>query len=191
MQRRLGNPNLVPVSYWKGEVVMTRAGRAWSAGLSSLVVVACVGSAGCSRDADPTTTETGRASARGQAQQRLQTLYPGTRIDQGDRAWSRVYGAGMTTGATPLDASERFRVDHAPAFGVPADELVPRDAFGRFAGNASLPGVPLMYDRQSGQHRFTLYRYGQMKAGVPVHGAGMQTLVRNAATNPVVWAAAP
>src|SRR3954447_10906338 len=162
MQRAFGNSSRVSVSNRKGVDMASRTGRVWLGWLSSLVVVACVGAAGCSRDADPTVAETGRASARAQALQRLQTAFPGARVDQGDRLGSRVYGAVMSSGATPLDASERFRTDHADAFGVRPDELMPQDQLGRFAANASLPGIGLMYDRQTGQHRFWLYRYGQI-----------------------------
>jgi hypothetical protein len=45
-----------------------------------------------------------------------------------------------------------------------------------------------MYDQRTGQPKFWLYRYGQTAGGVPVFRGGLLTLVRNDASNAVVWA---
>ena len=49
-------------------------------------------------------------------------------------------------------------------------------------------GVGLMYDSNTGKPKFRLYTYEQQRDGVPVFRAGLRTLVREDADNPVVWA---
>ena len=165
-----------------------RVGCVRLAGISVLALGACLANTGCSKDGGPASPDATRTTVSGLALQRLQTTFPGVHVDRPDDGPTRIYGAAMTTGATPVDASERFRSDHADALGVRPDELVQQDLRGRPMANATPPGIGLMYDRQTGQYKFWLFRYGQVNGGVPVHGAGLQTLVRNAGTNPVVWA---
>ncbi|MHC4870197.1 MAG: hypothetical protein ACYTE2_11085, partial [Planctomycetota bacterium] len=59
---------------------------------------------------------------------------PGERI-------GRVYGNVFSTGASPVASAERFRLEHAEIFGIPADELVLE---GPFADKRAVQ--PIMWD---------------------------------------------
>jgi hypothetical protein len=170
---------------------MTRAGDRGRKGRLGFWACAAVAlAAGCSTDG-PTPPQNGGAGevarATSQALQSLKAAFPGVRVDGSGARSSRIYGAQMTTGANAAEAAERFRQDHAAALGVQPDELVLQDLQGRPLTNASPPAIGLMYDRKTGQHKYWLYRYGQWKSGMPVHGGEVRTLVRNAPGNPVVW----
>ncbi len=115
---------------------------------------------------------------------------------QGSRL-RRVYGV-VATGSSPDAAAERFRRSSAAAFGVDPGDLAPangrRTAKSRVTGQLSSPttaaaaGIGLMYDPDTGSHKFRLYSYEQQLDGIPVFRAGLRTLVRQDAENPVVWA---
>jgi hypothetical protein len=96
---------------------------------------------------------------------------------------TRVYGGVMATGITPDAAAAAFRSGYAQALGTRADELqaVPQ------AGPAPLG---LMTDRNTGRSKFWLYRDAQVRGAIPVYRGELRMLIKNEATNPVVWAAA-
>lgn len=48
-------------------------------------------------------------------------------------------------------------------------------------------GVGLMFNPATGTYKFRLYTYQQQRAGVPVYGGGLRTLVRTDGEHPVVW----
>jgi hypothetical protein len=72
-----------------------------------------------------------------------------------------------------------------------ASDLVADDGAtsGRAGAAGAAQGFGLMYDAQTGQPKFWLFRHKQNKDGVPVYHAGLHTLVRNDRHNSVVWAA--
>jgi hypothetical protein len=119
----------------------------------------------------------------------LRQAFPNARVDQKANQLARVFGSKLAAGRTPLEAAERFRLDHGDALGSAPDDLEPEELQeGRPVPAASPRGIGLMYDPATGQHKFTLFRYGQKRAGVRVFDAGLRTVVRNGSDNAVVWA---
>ncbi len=121
--------------------------------------------------------------------QGVQTSFPSAKRTGAAGGVTRLYGPALATGASADESAEQFRKRYVADMGIQDGELVPRsDRQAKAAASAS-PAVGLMVDRTTGQPKFWLYRYTQNKAGVPVYGAGLRTLVRNDAKNEVVWAA--
>ncbi|MFH0982403.1 MAG: hypothetical protein V2A79_12810, partial [Planctomycetota bacterium] len=118
------------------------------------------------------------------ALEQLQADFPAVRVYQEGARISRLYGTPFAYGATPEEAVDQFRVNHADVFGVAPDELVLRSTL---RGGADTQ--PVMYDPETGRYKFTLVRYAQYKAGIPVFQSELGVLVRNAADFPVVLAA--
>lgn len=102
----------------------------------------------------------------------------------GDRI-GRVYGNVFSTGASPIESAERFRLEHAGIFGVTPDQLVLE---GPFPDKNHLQ--PILWDPKLGDYRFYGVYYAQKVQGVPVHGGVLKLLVRNEPGFPLVLAAA-
>jgi hypothetical protein len=122
----------------------------------------------------------------------IRAQFPSARTDGSAGAVVRLYGNSLATGSAPAEAADNFRQAYAAAMGLPASDLVASDvavATGRAGAASSAPGIGLMYDSQTGQPKFWLYRHKQTKDGLPVYRAGLHTLVRNDRNNAVVWAA--
>jgi hypothetical protein len=172
------------------------AGKQARIGLSSVVLtVLSVGIAGCVGGGDGGRNE-GEGADPGVAKltAALSAAFPGSRSDIVPGGLARLYGPALSTGATGLEAAERFRQSYSAAVGAGPSDLVPEDALPGAApagvaagGGAAARGIGLMYDQRTGQPKFWLYRYGQRAGGVPVFRAGLLTLVRNDASNAVVW----
>ncbi|HLV66979.1 MAG TPA: hypothetical protein VKY73_14255 [Polyangiaceae bacterium] len=119
----------------------------------------------------------------------MEPSHAGARVESHGTRISRLYGAELAIGNTPAAAAERFRAEHATALGLPAAELVPQVLRDGAAVAASTPSpLGLMWNPKTKTYKFWLYRYGQVKDGLPVHGSTLLVLVRNGGTNPVVWA---
>lgn len=107
---------------------------------------------------------------------------------RGDRI-ARLYGPAMAEGATTDAAAEAFRAKAAGVLGAVAGDLQPAGASGvRAAGAQEAQPIDLMVDKATGKAKFKLYRYAQVRGGIPVYGAGLATLVKNSGNNPVVSA---
>jgi len=127
----------------------------------------------------------------------LRAAFPQGRVDVTTGGVAHLRGAGLGSGTTPAAAADAFRQAYARVLGAGANDLVPRDphqgrrpsgwTVGAPSGGA-MKGVGLMYDQTTHQPKFWLYRFGQTAGGVPVHRAGLSALVRNDASNAVVWA---
>src|SRR5690606_18644232 len=109
---------------------------------------------------------------------------PGARIKSWHGA-SRVFGKSFSRGATPQQSAERFIAESLPLFGFDSTSLQPRARF-LDDGNA----VPLMYDKETGQYKFTALYYTQYQDGVEVYGTRLTLLVRNEPNHPLVLAGA-
>lgn len=122
--------------------------------------------------------------------QSLTTAFPRATVTAGEGRETRTFGAVLATGGSALEAAESARGQYVAALGLGATDLVPVDVQGskRVATSQAAP-VQLMYDKATGQYRFSLYRYRQVRAGVPVHDAELLVLARNDGQHPVVWAA--
>ena len=112
------------------------------------------------------------------AHPRADVYSDGTRI-------TRVFGTIFGSGSSPRETAQQFRTKHAMMFGVEPEDLQPVD----LPGN-QVHGQPVMYDRQTGEYKFSLVSYGQRRNGVPVFRADLKLLVRNESGYPLVLAAA-
>lgn len=108
------------------------------------------------------------------------------------QAGAQRLSAVAATGRTPLEATESFRKRSQTLLGLAGEDLklarLERRGASPWPADAGEPGVGLMFDRKTGKHKFRLYNYEQRRDGVPVFRAGLRTLVRADADNPVVWA---
>ncbi|MEE8459891.1 MAG: hypothetical protein V3S08_08450 [Phycisphaerales bacterium] len=127
------------------------------------------------------------ATVVNKAAARNQFLMTNQRTRLAERAGriNRVYGAAFSTGATPEESAERFRLKHARMFGVEPQDLLP---VGPFRDGRHLQ--PIMYDRDTTEYKFTGVYYTQHAGGVPVFRSRLTLLIRNEAGYPLVLAGA-
>lgn len=102
-------------------------------------------------------------------QAQFRQLRPGNGVGywQGD---NRVYGASLGGGVSPAAAAEAVRFSTLPMFGVLPTDLQPR---------ATNPTLPLMYNRQTGEYKYTAVYYTQHRDGIEVYGTGLFMLAMN------------
>ena len=117
------------------------------------------------------------------AMDRLRADFPAVRAERHDSRITRLYGATFALGASPVDAAERFVANNAEVFGVDASEVLPVSGL---RGEARTQ--PVLYDRETGEYRFTLVYYTQERDGIPVYESELRLLVLNETDSPVVLA---
>jgi hypothetical protein len=118
-----------------------------------------------------------------QAIRYLKELAPQAQVMHEDGRVTQAYGTALAFGASPAAAAERFRLDHADVFGVTPDELMPEGFDGTPANE-----LDLMFAPDTGTFKFKLFRYQQVRDGVPVFRGELRVLVRNELDFPVVLA---
>jgi hypothetical protein len=114
----------------------------------------------------------------------LKSDHPGVEFHRLNGRVSRIYGNTFGGGSSPENAAEAFRVSYAQALGADASDLRPESLL-----KDKRHTQPLMYDRKTGQYKFTLVYYSQVRDGVPVFRGDLRVLVRNEPGYPVVLAA--
>ncbi|MEE8169300.1 MAG: hypothetical protein V3T70_02020, partial [Phycisphaerae bacterium] len=112
----------------------------------------------------------------------FERVNPSTRLYQTRQRITRVYGEAFAFGETPEQTAGRFVQDHALMLGAEPGEL----EAGSLVDGSRTRGV--MFDRQTGQYKFTLVYYGQQRGGIPVFRSELRLLVRNEIGNPLVLA---
>ncbi len=180
-----------PSQHTVARVVVSRAARVYSPEYtmkaitgSAVVSVYCLLSYGIQVSAAEPEEANRTAMDRQAAVTAFETQYPEARFLNVEERTTRIYGTVMARGASPEDTAERFRQRHAAILGVSADSLDPR---GPLADRRHTQ--PLMYDRNTGQYKFTLVYYTQRKSDIPVFRADLRLLVRNEPGHPLVLAA--
>lgn len=128
------------------------------------------------------------ASFNKHANESVRAAFPSARQHGLAGGVQRLYGASLASGASPGESAEQFRKNYAAAAGVADADLVPNTPQQAKAGVKNSQAIGLMPDSKTGQPKLWLYRYKQNKDGVPVYGAELRTIVRNDASNAVVWA---
>ncbi len=98
---------------------------------------------------------------------------------------TRVYGLAFAHGESPEQTAEQFRLQHAEMFGVPAADLRPVSIL-----EDQRHTQQVMFDRKTGEYKFTLVYYSQYVNRIPVFRADLRLLVRNEADYPLVLASA-
>ncbi|MCH8963380.1 MAG: hypothetical protein IIB58_00345 [Planctomycetes bacterium] len=96
---------------------------------------------------------------------------------------TRVYGQAFGHGDTPEQTAEQFRLQHAEMFGVPAADLRPVSIL-----EDQRHTQQVMFDRQTGEYKFTLVYFSQYVNRIPVFRADLRLLVRNEVDSPLVLA---
>ncbi len=121
------------------------------------------------------------ASSAQDAALQLQRAHPGVQLYPAGTQLQRIYGAPFGHGLSPEESAENFVRTYSEAFGVPADELLPGNAFNHQYTQ------PLV-DAASGTNVATLVYYQQYRAGVPVYRSELRLLVLNRPGYPLIWA---
>lgn len=114
----------------------------------------------------------------------LKSDHPGAEFHRLNGRVSRIYGKAFGGGSSPENAAEAFRTQYSEALGVDAADLRPESLL-----KDKRHTQPLMYDRTTGDYKFTLVYYSQYRDGVPVFRGDLRVLVRNEPGYPVVMAA--
>ena len=87
----------------------------------------------------------------------------------------------MATGRTSEQSAHNFLRTWSNALGVNANDFI---AEGPFADGHHVQ--PIMYNRETGEYKFTGVYFKQTADGLPVYGSRLMTLSRNVTGNPVV-----
>jgi hypothetical protein len=111
---------------------------------------------------------------------------PGVATDIRKGRLTRVYGQAFSRGASARDSANAFVRAHSRMFGVEADELA---LGGRWAPGGK-ETVPMMYNPDTGDYKFTAVYYSQLRDNVPVFRSRLILLTRNEKGFPLVHASA-
>lgn len=111
--------------------------------------------------------------------------HPGVRYFKSQDRITRIYGRVFGGGDTPEQAAQAFVQKHIRMFGIqPADLHAKSNLYDRRHVQ------PLMYNRETGEYKFTLVYFTQHFNGVPVFRADVRLLARNEPGHPLVLAVA-
>lgn len=113
----------------------------------------------------------------------LRTNFPGVQIYKTNDRNTRIYGNAFGYGSDPISAAGDFISDYSYVLGVVPTDLIPES---RLKNKAHT--IPVMYDRTTGEYKFTLVYYSQYRDGIPVFQSEVRLLVRNDADYPLVLA---
>lgn len=128
--------------------------------------------------------QAGEENGRNAAISSLKSDFPGIRTYFQGSVLTRVFGKRFGSGSSPVSAAEQFRFEYSALFNITPEELKPgSDLVG------GLRTLPLMYDRDIGEYKFTLVYYSQFRNEIPVFRADLGLLVRNVPGYPLVMAA--
>ena len=103
-------------------------------------------------------------------------------IDRNGRI-HKLLAPDLAEGRSPIQTAENFINEWSAGLGVDADQFIER---GPFPDRHSVQ--ELMYNRETGQHKFTGVYYMQTADGLPVYRSRLMVLVRNANDFPAVSA---
>ena len=113
----------------------------------------------------------------------LKANFPAVRTYYDGQQLSRIFGQSFGSGSNPESSAESFVSHYAGLFGLASSEL----QRGNYRSDGRLT-QPVMYNRESGDYKFTLVYYSQFKAEIPVFRAELRLLTRNEPNYPLVLA---
>ncbi|MDP7008806.1 MAG: hypothetical protein QGI78_04465 [Phycisphaerales bacterium] len=116
-----------------------------------------------------------------QAMQQLKNDHPKLQTVDRNGSIHKLLAPDLSNGRTPIDSAENFIDTWSTALGVDSQQFVER---GPFPDGHSVQ--ELMYNRETGQHKFTGVYYMQTADGLPVYETRLMVLVRNVAGYPAV-----
>ncbi len=111
-----------------------------------------------------------------EAELALYDATPGVRVYKEDGRVTRVYGRPFSSGETPLESASTFLQEHSALFDAQPTDLA----------DATLQ--PVVYRPETGDYKFTLVRFDQVRDDIPVFRADARILIRNGWDNEAVWA---
>jgi len=91
-----------------------------------------------------------------------------------------IYGATLSVGASPLESAWDHVAEIEGVIGTRIDELVPA------VQEDGSTTIGVMFDRATGEYRFSTFRFDQVLDGIPVFRSGVGFLVRNEPDHPLV-----
>ena len=94
---------------------------------------------------------------------------------------TKMVAPEMATGRTAEQSAQNFLRTWSNALGVNANDFISE---GPFADGHHVQ--PIMYNRETGEYKFTGVYFKQTADGLPVYGSRLMTLSRNVTGNPVV-----
>ena len=123
------------------------------------------------------------SSAPNQALDQLRIEHP--KLVTVDRSGQihKILDKQLATGRTPIASAENFITSFSAALNVDPKEFVERGPF--LDGHVE---QPIMYNQETGEHKFTGVYYMQTADGLPVYGSRLMVLVRNVNGFPAVSA---
>ncbi|UCE66822.1 MAG: T9SS type A sorting domain-containing protein [Candidatus Zixiibacteriota bacterium] len=122
--------------------------------------------------------------SKSEAISRLNAEYPGLKMYSENDQIARIYGKQFGYGSSPEEAAERFRQNYAEIYGIRSEELRPVSVL--YDGRHT---QPVMYNRDTGDYKFTLVYYTQYSGDIPVFRSDLRLLVLNREDYPLVLAA--
>jgi len=122
-------------------------------------------------------------NSKNQALYNLKARFSGVSTITEGQLISRVYGNQFGYGTSPQNTAEQFRLNYTDIFGVAAENLRP---LGNLFDNRHIQ--PLMYNRETGEYKFTLVYYSQYSGEIPVFRSELRLLIRNESNYPLVLA---
>ncbi|MEE9554988.1 MAG: T9SS type A sorting domain-containing protein [candidate division Zixibacteria bacterium] len=123
-------------------------------------------------------------NAKSDALRSLKADFPGIRAYSEGQNITRVFGKQIGNGSSPENSAELFKNEYVELFGVSPGDLKPGS---NLVGG--LRTLPLMYNKETGERKFTLVYYSQYGNDIPVFRADLGLLVRNESGFPLVMAA--
>jgi hypothetical protein len=125
----------------------------------------------------------GNGPAADAAFSRLKAEFPMVAKFEKGSHLSRVYGRSFGSGSDPEQTARQFVNEYSALFGALAEDLYPVTML-----SDGLHSRQLMYNRDTGEYKFTLVYYSQFRNGYPVFRADLRLLVLNAPDFPLVLA---
>ncbi|TVQ63110.1 MAG: hypothetical protein EA379_04435 [Phycisphaerales bacterium] len=142
----------------------------------SVVLLACAG--GAFGQADFT-------DIHAQSLDAFRIAHPGAGLYERNERITSVYGPAFSHGETAQQSVDTFLAQHVAMLGATRAELRQISLEGPDRAPAA---QPVMYDRETGTYKFSLFTYEQHLEGVPVAGGVLKLLVRNEPGFPLVLA---
>ena len=116
-----------------------------------------------------------------EAMQQLREDHPRLRTINQDGKIHKLIDKELATGQSPINTAENFIDTWSSGLGVDARQFVAR---GPFSDGHSVQ--EMMYNKNTGEHKFTGIYYMQTADGLPVYETRLMVLVRNVAGYPAV-----